>query len=822
MRMQPLRVRPLVQALAGILCCSSLYAADAPPSSGTGSLLDAIRAAQAQQQAAGGKPPANPFAVPAKVDAKPEAKTDTKPAAQPVDLPKPPAAAAKATADIKPVAAKPGEIKPAETKPADAKPAEAKLADTKAAPDAVPSPDKSTATAEAKAETKPVSKPQAKPIAARREVSVLPPGVSQDGGGVTVRFDNADIYEVVQTILGDILHLDYIVDPGVNGKVNLNSVSPVSQADLFQLLQSVLAYNGVSIIRDGNLYKVVRDASAPRDTIGGSAVGEGGAVLQIVPMKFMKASALVNVLKSFVGPNATIQNDPTDRYLIIADRANNVKKLIEMIQVLDLDYLKQVQIKLIQVAKGDATELAKEMETMFKSSTMFNISGTDANKVSFMPIKRMNAILIIAQNEALLGAAESWLKVLDDEPKQGIGNRLNIYQVRNSTAEHLANLVGQIYGAAPTSSGSSTSSSTSSSSGGQSPSRVVQKGAIPAVSAAGSSGDVQIIANEKNNSLIIKASPQDYLQIRKILENLDTVPRQVLIQANIVEVSLTGSKKFGLEWWLNNEGLSIGGKAYKSQALARGGMDAFPIASKNIVGSSGQTSILGTAAKSGGFLYTILDAANNPFVLLQALAADSDVNIISSPRVMATDGKLATFELTDSVATRTSSTTTTGTGGGTTAAYQYKDVGVIFKIKPSINDTGLVQMELSGEVSEIAEGEGIDGQPKFKKRKVDTEITLQEGKTLIISGFIKEKRTHGSNGVPFVKDIPLLGGLFGVDSKDVEKTELLFTVTPYIVRTVEDADRIGKLQDEALAQVKSFTNQLEREKNQQPPQKPAK
>ncbi|MDK2122870.1 type II secretion system secretin GspD [Parachitinimonas caeni] len=820
--MQPLRVRPLVQALAGILCCSSLYAADAPPSSGTGSLLDAIRAAQAQQQAAGGKPPANPFAVPAKVDAKPEAKTDTKPAAQPVDLPKPPAAAAKATADIKPVAAKPGEIKPAETKPADAKPAEAKLVDTKAAPDAVPSPDKSTATAEAKAETKPVSKPQAKPIAARREVSILPPGVSQDGGGVTVRFDNADIYEVVQTILGDILHLDYIVDPGVNGKVNLNSVSPVSQADLFQLLQSVLAYNGVSIIRDGNLYKVVRDASAPRDTIGGSAVGEGGAVLQIVPMKFMKASALVNVLKSFVGPNATIQNDPTDRYLIIADRANNVKKLIEMIQVLDLDYLKQVQIKLIQVAKGDATELAKEMETMFKSSTMFNISGTDANKVSFMPIKRMNAILIIAQNEALLGAAENWLKVLDDEPKQGIGNRINIYQVRNSTAEHLANMVGQIYGAAPTSSGSSSSSTTSSS--GQAPSRVVQKGAIPVVSAAGGSGDVQIIANEKNNSLIIKASPQDYLQIRKILESLDTVPRQVLIQANIVEVALTGSKKFGLEWWLNNEGISIDGRSYKSKGISLSGdgkTATFPFPSVNPGYGMGNTPI--GSGRSGGLLYTILDAANNPFVLLQALASDSDVNIISSPRVMATDGKEATFEIIDSVATKTGSST--NSSGGLSETFQYKDAGIIFKFKPSINDSGLVQLELSGEVSEVADtsaANGANGQPRFKKRKVNTEITLQEGKTLLISGFIKEKRSNGSNGIPYVKDIPFLGGLFGADSKEVEKTELIFTVTPYIVRNAEDADRVGKLQDEALAQVKSFTNQLEREKNQQPPQKPAK
>jgi len=337
--------------------------------------------------------------------------------------------------------------------------------------------------------------------------------------GAILRFDNADIYEVLQAVLGEMLHLNFIVDPTIQGKVTINTQGTVSQADIFNILESVLSLNGVSIIRDGKLYKVVKDANAPRDTLAFEALGEGSPLIQIIPLKFVQGSALINTLKNFIGQQAGIINDPTNKYLVIADRAGNVSKILDLVKVLDVDYLKHVKIKLVQIQKGDALEMAREMETLFKTSGMFNWPGTEPNKIFFMPINRMNALLVASTNEAVLDAAEKWIKMLDDEPKDGIGSSIHVHTVENSTAVRIANILRQIYGGAPiTPTGSD-------------PTKTIIKGSVPGVSAAamgttgpGLSGNVQIIPDETTNTLVIKASPQDYLQIKKVIERIDPHP----------------------------------------------------------------------------------------------------------------------------------------------------------------------------------------------------------------------------------------------------------------------------------------------------------
>ena len=167
--------------------------------------------------------------------------------------------------------------------------------------------------------------------------------------GTTLRFENAEIYEVIQVVLGDILHLNYLVDPTVQGRITLHTQEMVSTADVFGILESVLRLHNVSIVREGKLYKVLRDANATRDAIGFEAVGENSPLIQVVPLKFVQASALVNVLRNFVGPQGAITNDATNRYLVVADRASNVSKLLGMIATLDVDYLQHIRIRIVQI-----------------------------------------------------------------------------------------------------------------------------------------------------------------------------------------------------------------------------------------------------------------------------------------------------------------------------------------------------------------------------------------------------------------------------------------------------------------------------------------
>ena len=194
--------------------------------------------------------------------------------------------------------------------------------------------------------------PQAPPAAlpasnVSAEVKVRKPAQLSEAplAGSTLRFENADIYEVIQVILGDILHLNYLVDPAIQGKITLNTQETVSTADVFGILESVLQLHNISIVRDGKLYKVLRDANATRDAIGFVAAGENSPLIQVVPLKFVQASALVNILRNFVGPQGAITNDATNRYLILADRANAVTKLLGIIATLDVDYLQHIRIQ---------------------------------------------------------------------------------------------------------------------------------------------------------------------------------------------------------------------------------------------------------------------------------------------------------------------------------------------------------------------------------------------------------------------------------------------------------------------------------------------
>lgn len=632
--------------------------------------------------------------------------------------------------------------------------------------------------------------PKPAPRAVNAPVSVLqPPGLSNAPlAGTTLRFENADIYEVVQVILGDILHLNYLVDPAIQGKLTLNTQQPVSTADVFGILESVLRLHNISIVREGSLYKVLRDASATRDAIGFVAAGEGSPLIRVVPLKFVQASALVNVLRNFVGPQGAITNDATNRYLILADRASTVTKLLGMIASLDVDYLQHVRIRIVQIEKGDATELAREMDQLFRSSGLFNWPGTDGTKVYFMPVVRMNAVLVAAANDALLAAAEKWIKRLDDEPADGVGSSIHVYSIENSNALHIADILRQIYGGAPVSSGTSAA--------GQ-PSRVVVRGNVPAATSAagtGLAGSVQIIPDEATNSLVIKASPQDFLQIKKVIQRIDTTSRQVMIQVMVAEITLTDNLQYGVEWWLKNRRAPLG-------------LDTGLVASPN----NPVISVPANAA-SGGLNLLLLNSAGDITGLFNLLASNTDVNILSAPHVLASDGKVAKIEVgsEEPVVTQTVSTPTTTVGGSgalsTSNSVQYRPTGILLEVKPSINASGRVTLSVTQEVSARGSNVEVGGSvyPSFTKRRVSTEVTLEEGRTLMIAGLIQDHGNDSSQGLPSLKDIPVLGLLFGTTRRGRDKTELMMTITPYIVRDRDEGERLTQSFQESVSKLKGL------------------
>lgn len=631
--------------------------------------------------------------------------------------------------------------------------------------------------------------------------------------GTILRFENADIHDVVQAILGDALRLNYLVDPTVQGRITLQSTGNVSAADIYNILENALQLHGISIVRDGKLYKVIRDVQANRD-VGLTAAGESSPVTQVIPLQFVQASALLASAKSVLGQQALVANDPTNRHLIVVDRAQNVAKVIELVAMLDVDYLARVRIRLVDIAKGDATELAKEMDTLFRTSGLFNWPGTEGNKVYFLPIVRMNAILVAAANDSMIDAAEKWIRTLDDEPKNGLGAMVHVYPVNNSNATHLANLLRQLYGGAATQTtgpAQQPSSSLSSPTGQAQtpatgpaattdPSRVVLRGS--GASGGNLAGNVQIIADEATNSLVIRASPQDYLQIRRIIDRIDTVARQVLIQVMVAEVELTDKLQYGVEWWLKNLTFSSGGKSWAAQA----GLDT------GLVSPAAAVSPVATAPADGvasGFNYLIFNKAGDITGLFNLLATNTNVNILSAPHVLASDGKTAKIEVgtEEPVITQTVSTPTSTVGGATTTtsnSVQYRPTGILLEVKPTINASGLVNLNMTQEVSARGTSVSVGGSiyPSFTKRKVSTEVTIEEGKTLVVAGLIQDNGENAHQGVPFLKDVPVFGTLFGTKSNTTKKTELLIAITPFVVRNKTEAEQVSREFRESLADLK--------------------
>jgi len=645
--------------------------------------------------------------------------------------------------------------------------------------------------------------------------------------GISLMFDNADIYDVLKVVLGDALKLDYVIDPSVQGRITLKSTAAVNMADVFSVLETALSTSGVAIVKQDKIYRVTKDVNAAREKLPTVGVGPASLVMQIIPVKFVQASQLANTIRSFLSAQAIVTNDPTSRYLIVADRASNVEKVVDMVATLDVDYLQQVQVRLIPMVYSDASEIAKDLDALFKTSGMFNWAGTDGTKVYFLPISRMNAVLVATANDKLMVAAEQWIKNLDSEPKNSLGSTVHIYGVANSNAAHLADILRQLFGGAAGSSASATRSV-----GGTTPAATSAIGALPAGgapqaaptttitrgnvpsgggaagTASGLGGSVQVIADEITNTLIIRATAQDYQQIKKVLERVDTVSRQVLIQVMVAEVALNDTLQYGVEWWLNDT-LSHNGQSWAAKVGLGGSIK--PAEVPGIVAGIG-----------GGLSYSVLNTAGQIVGLLNLLGQDTNVNVLSTPHVMAADGKLARIEVGDEVAvvTQTSSTPNAIGTASISNSVTYRPTGIILEVTPVISSSGRVALTVSQEVSSVQPvGSTVGGvtYPNFSKRKVSTEVVVEDGKPLLIAGLIRDSGNNSATGIPGLKDIPVVGGLFGSTKKVREKTELIMSITSYIVNGKADGDRVSAQFENALKDLKPLLKNSARPNFSEPP-----
>jgi len=597
-------------------------------------------------------------------------------------------------------------------------------------------------------------------------------------GLVQINFDEADLGEVVRTLAG-LIGIKYVLDPDVKGTVTIHTAGGISREDLLPLFLQILEVNGLTAVKDGPLYRITAMKTASRLPIhfsGGGLSGDGipfaeRFMIQIIPLKHISATEMAKLLTPFASEGATIVAQESTNTLVVVDKVINIAKVLKMADAFDIGLFERVHHRFYMLQNASAKETAAMLREIF--TTGAGSRGT----LRFIPIERLNAVLALSADPRVFPRAEQFLMQLD-APGAGIEPRIFVYFVKNGGAEELSGLLNSVFDREKSGSTGKTARENPRYGFSRNPFAerpvkpiITEEVATPAQAepanpseetSSAPKGDVLIIPDPVRNALIIEATPSDYKMIEGILTRIDVLPRQVLIEAMIAEISLDDEFKLGVEWEYTRER------------------------------DSHETGLLNGLVNGDGLTYAVAfsrDLLHN----LNALASKNKVNILSSPHVLASDGKEARIDVSDEIPIVSSETVvTSGAEPLVTTDIQYRDTGVLLAVTPHINENGLVTMEVYQEVSELGDDVNVAGEnyPSFFKRSVDTTLTVGHNQTIVLGGLIRENKGQGRSGVPGLIEIPGLGWLFGDRNASYDKAELIILLTPKVITNLDDVTAV--------------------------------
>jgi len=624
-----------------------------------------------------------------------------------------------------------------------------------------------------------------------------PQAVAAGPQDVVLNFEGADLREVVRVVLGEMLHENYTIDPKVNGTVTIHTSQALTKAAVTPILETVLRMNGAAMVRENGAYRIVPLASAARSATPQVGNLPPGYSVQVVPLQFIAAREMSKILEPLLPEGSIIRVDETRNLLMLAGAEGEMRHALETVSVFDLDWLAGMSVGLFSLQSVDVKSILPELEILFGEKS----KGPLAGMVRIIPIERMNAVFVVTARPQYLEQARIWVERLDRNGGKS-GTRLFVYPVQNGKADKIAALLSQVIGGKPASAtpqaavapgltgtslqsaggaGSSAFSASPSSGGmaaGALPNAVATApGAVAAGTGEalglGAGSAIKVIADNDNNALLILANAAEYEKIEEAVKKLDVVPRQVLVEVTIAEVTLTGALSYGLEWFFNNSN-NVTGMLFNSDTNVR----ALPSDPSGAV-----TPRLPFSAVWHG-------PGGNIKAVLSALANNTKVNVISSPHIMVTDNQVAKISVGSSVPVQGQSTITGVTAAtAITTSVQYVDTGVLLSVRPHINSGGLVTMEISQEVSDVQAGVTTTGlnSPTINKRSAQTTVAVQSGDTMVLGGLIKDDKNNGSSGLPVLSEIPLFGALFGAKTESDTRRELIITITPRVVNDNQQA-----------------------------------
>jgi general secretion pathway protein D len=613
-------------------------------------------------------------------------------------------------------------------------------------------------------------------------------GTNRVGDGYQLNFDGASLAEVAKVVLGDTLKLPYHHDPRVQGQITLSTARPVSRDELLSVLESALKIHNAVLIKADGGYRIAPAADALSGDSGGVLHTKGeplapGFGVSVLPLRNISAEAVTRLLENFVSKGGLLRAETTGNLLLVRGTASERQSIMEVAASFDTDWLKGQSAGIFPLSHTTPDELIGDLNGAMKAE-----HGDLLGKMlRFRPLHRMNAVLVLAHQSSQLQQAAEWIRRLDRSSEAG--ESLHVYRVQNGRARDLAALLNETLGTGGASRKSprsevvpgrdivSLATKAKQPPGGPlllapnakkqgEPPPTVSEAPPPGKSAQGSTPDVRISADEVNNLLLILARASDYRRIASVLRQIDRPPLQVMINATIVEVTLNDSLRYGVQVFL------------KSKSTSGGFVNATEI----------------PLAPSVPGLNFIVGSMADPKVVLDALADVTEVKIVSSPSVVVVDNQPAVLKVGDEVPISTQQATILDNPNAPIVnSIRFRDTGVILKVVPRVNSSGLVTMDVEQEISAVADqGGGPSLTPTISQRQVASTISVYSGQMVVLGGLISEQRHNDKSGVPFLNKLPVLGDVLGSTSKGVKRTELIVFIRPQVIRDSRDAQAVAE------------------------------
>jgi general secretion pathway protein D len=568
--------------------------------------------------------------------------------------------------------------------------------------------------------------------------------VPSGGEKVQLSLVNATIEAAAKAVLSDTLKMNYVVGQGVQGSVTIQTTGPIPKDSLFELFEASLSANGAQLRKEGNVIHIV--AGTTGNTMF-KVVGTGGATsssIMVAPLKYISATEMTKLLEPLTSQGLKVVAEQKRNMLLLSGSSEILSSALDALNLFDVDVLKGKSVALVQLRSADPGAIVAQLKKIFEAEEGGMLDGV----IEFIPNPQLGSILIVTSRASYLDKAQKWIRELD-QTATGSSVYMATYELQNRSASEVAPLLNDLLSGAASKSPTAALESES----GDTPIEGDTRAAL-------SDSTARVTADDSRNALIVRASREDQDQIQGLLQTLDSESRQVLLEATIAEVTLNDEVNVGTRWFFESGKWDFG---------------FTDLSSSKIAGSNpGFTAVFG---------------AGGADVALSALAGVTNVKIISSPTLMVLDNKEGVLQIGDQVPIATqSSTSSDTTNAPVLTKVEYRDTGIILRVKPRIGAGGRVLLDISQEVSNVAENKtsGIDS-PTIRQRKVQTSVALGDGQTLALGGLVQENNSFGRTEVPGLGRVPVLGNLFRNKNSKKGRTELLILIRPRVVQNDDEA-----------------------------------